>query len=154
MNLNNARILIAAQYSAPYEGNFIASLKNLHKHLSTEFDAVCAYVFPRAMSSQPWAADFIASNEVYLTGSLWGLITNEEADNIVSRFNPSIIYTHFEGYDKPFADAVARSRKPIQQVWHMHDTLLFHPNIVKAIYQVWSYFRHYGQPMLPPPLVI
>ena len=38
MNIQNARLLLIAQYAAPYEGNFIASLKTLEVILKEKFD--------------------------------------------------------------------------------------------------------------------
>ena len=46
MNIQNARLLLIAQYAAPYEGNFIASLKTLEVMLKEKFDCEVAYVFP------------------------------------------------------------------------------------------------------------
>lgn len=45
MNIQNARLLLIAQYAAPYEGNFIASLKTLEVILKEKFDCEVAYVF-------------------------------------------------------------------------------------------------------------
>lgn len=148
MNLVNARVLIAAQYAAPYEGNFIASLKNLQNRLADDYNAICTFAFPFAMASQPWAENFISNNEVYLTGASNALISKTEASDIINKFKPTLIYTHFEGYDRPMAYAAARASYPIRQVWHMHDTLAFHPNIVKAAYQLLAFFKHYGLPMM------
>lgn len=153
MNLNKVRVLIAAHYAAPYEGNFIASLKNLQKRLVSEFDAECAFVFPNNMSIQPWADAFISVNRVYLTGSHKRLISRSESDNIIRLFKPDLIYTHFEGYDIPLLYAMIRAKKNIRQAWHMHDALAFQSNKVKAMYQLWAFFKHYGWPMLSPKYV-
>ena len=37
MNLHNAHVLVAAQYTAPYEGNFIASLRLLQSRFIKDF---------------------------------------------------------------------------------------------------------------------
>lgn len=148
MNLNNARILIAAQYAAPYEGNFIASLENLQNRLKKEYNVVCAFVFPRKMAEQPWAKAFMERNEVSLTGTDKALISKIEAMEILQKFKPNLIYTHFEGYDKPFSIAAGKVNKSIRQVWHMHDTLKFQRNVIKAVYQISCFFSHYGLPII------
>lgn len=144
MKLDNAHILIAAQYSAPFEGNFIAQLKKLKDKLSSEFHAEIAFAFPKAMEQQPWADKFIKENIVFLTGNGSTLITEKEAKKIVADFNPTLIHTHFEGYDTCFH----RLSKKCRIVWHMRDTLSFHANYLKALYQVYRFFMHYGIPFL------
>lgn len=144
MNLDRARILIAAQYAAPYEGNFIASLKTLKRRLTSEHNAEVAFAFPRAMELQPWAHNFINENVVFLTGDESTLITRREAEKIINEFKPNLIHTHFEGYDTCFH----RISRECRIVWHMRDTLTFHTNYIKAIYQFYSYFKHYGIPFL------
>lgn len=148
MNLQNCKILIAAQYAAPYEGNFIASLKELQNRIKTVYNGECAFVFPKTMVSQPWASDFIQNNKVFITESLKD---EAEFEKIVFDYEPSLVYTHFEGYDNAFRKSIKRLSKPVRTVWHMHDTLGFNPNIVKALYQAGCFFRHYGIPFLLPP---
>ncbi len=146
MNLRNARVLIAAQYAAPYEGNFVASLKALQYELISKFNALCAFVFPKSMCQQPWAERFISENKVYFTGSANSLISSTEADAIISEFKPDLIHTHFEGYDTALFDAVRRLSQPVRIVWHMHNSLVYLSNPVKAAYQFFCFFRHYGIP--------
>lgn len=148
MNLRNARVLIAAQYSAPYEGNFIASLKALQYELMSKFNAICAFVFPKSMCQQLWAEKFISENKVYLTGSDSYLISCAEADAVISQFRPDLIHTHFEGYDRAFFDAARRLSLSAHIVWHMHDSLVYLSNPLKAAYQSFCFFRHYGRPFL------
>lgn len=45
MNIRNGRLLCIAQYAAPYEGNFIASLEALEAILCKEYKCEVAYVF-------------------------------------------------------------------------------------------------------------
>lgn len=144
MNLDRARILIAAQYAAPYEGNFIASLKTLKRRLTSDHNAEVAFAFPRAMELQPWAHNFINENVVFLTGDESTLITRREAEKIINDFKPNLIHTHFEGYDTCFH----RLSHKCRIVWHMRDTLTFQTNYVKALYQFYCYFKHYGLPFL------
>lgn len=146
MNLTGAKILIAAQFAAPYEGNFIASLHELSNKLTHDFGCSIAYVFPSAMARQPWADAFIASNKTYLTGDAKCLIKPNEAKKIIEDFNPDLVYTHFEGYDLPFY--FATKHLDIRTVWHMHDTLSYQRNLLKTLYQRYCFFRHYGMPYI------
>lgn len=148
MNLKKARVLIAAQYAAPYEGNFIASLKALQHELMVKYNAVCAFAFPKSMQKQPWAESFISENKVYATGNANSLISGAEADAIISEFKPDLVHTHFDGYDRAFFDAARRLSRPTRIMWHMHDSLVYLSNPVKATYQFFCFFRHYGWPFL------
>lgn len=148
MNLANARVLIAAHYAAPYEGNFIASLKALQYKLLSEFNAKCAFVFPKSMQEQSWANKFITENTVYLSGNNHSLISQSEAEAIIAEFDPNIIYTHFEGYDTELTKAARKFSKCIRTVWHLHDAMAYHHNPLKAIYQRYCFFRHYGIPFI------
>lgn len=148
MQLTKLKILIAAQYAAPYEGNFIASLGLLANRLKDAGQCTVAYVLPKTVQYQAWAEDFISQNRVFLTGNDNILISENESDDIITEFNPSLIYTHFEGYDLPLYNAVRRNHSNSRIVWHMHDTLTYHHNPVKALYQLYCYFKHYGKPFI------
>lgn len=58
------------------------------------------------------------------------------------------MHTHFEGYDEAVCKAVRHSGYDIPVVWHLHDHLSYQPNILKAMYQRWCFFRHYCLPTL------
>lgn len=146
MQLQNKKILIAAQFAAPYEGNFIASLRSLEHRLKNVYNAECAYLFPHNAATKPWAEQFRAEHKSFFSGSDTSLISDCEASEILEEFAPDLIYTHFEGYDLPLHRAVKQSRKTIREVWHMHDALSFQRNPAKALYQTWCYFKHYGIP--------
>lgn len=146
MILENIRLLIAAQFAAPYEGNVISSFKYLEKLISKKFRGQIAYLFPKAMLNQPWAEEFIKKHKTYTSGNGKTLIFEEEANEIINDFEPDLIYTHFEGYDIPLNKAVKRSGMIIRQIWHMRDTLNFIDHPLKALYQHKYFFKHYGIP--------
>ncbi len=134
--LYGKRILIAPQYSAPYEGNFIKSLRILAKDLYKN-GAQCYFVFPKLTQKQIWINRFSQQHTVYFcdTSDKTGL------KEIFNEIKPNIIHTHFEGYDNAFP-----KDKSCRLVWHMHDKYSFHPNKIKALYQVFCFFCHYGLP--------
>ena len=57
MILNNCTIIHLAQYAAPYEGNFIKSLKFLENELK-EFNCSMIYVFPENVKNLLWYNNF------------------------------------------------------------------------------------------------
>jgi glycosyltransferase involved in cell wall biosynthesis len=97
---------------------------------------------------QSWASDFESKHKVYYTGDDEKLITTDEAEQIVADFRPTIVHTHFEGYDIPMYNAIQKVDKQIREVWHMHDHLSLHPHPLKAIIVAMSHFKHYGKPMI------
>lgn len=145
MNLNNCKVLIAAQYAAPYMGNFIKSLMRLENVLADRFNATCRYVFPDTAKKHDWIAQFEQSHNLSFTSD--NHLTSDCTD-IVNSYSPDLIYTHFEGYDVPMYKAAVEIGKDVKMVWHMHDYLSYQKNPLKALYQALCFFKHYGQPVL------
>lgn len=147
MNLSKARILFAAQYAAPYAGNFVASLTALDDYLAQRYNAVVAYVFPADAGKQKWYAQFAAEHKVYTVhGNLRD--SQEQCTQILKDFGPTIVHTHFEGFDLPITCAAGHSDYRPAMVWHMHDALQFMRNPLKRLYQYYCYWRHYGKPLI------
>ena len=124
MNIQNARLLLIAQYAAPYEGNFIASLKTLEVILKEKFDCEVAYVFPKAVYSLPWMQQFMLEHRTFFTcNDVRHSYT--ELEKIREEYMPTLVHTHFDGYDlvvnKVFFNGVKR-------VWHMHCLLYTSPS--------------------------
>jgi hypothetical protein len=148
MNIQNIRVLFAAQYAAPYLGNFMRSLILLEEQIKKRYHGECAYALPKAAAEQSWAAEFETNHKVYYTGEEHQLINSAEAEEIVADFKPSIVHTHFEGYDVPMYNAIQKIDKNIREVWHMHDHLSLHPHPLKAILVARAHFKHYGKPVI------
>lgn len=100
-----------------------------------------AYVFPTEAINQPWWSDFSKKHLVYLTKNSHSV---EEMCRIIKEVKPDITHTHFEGYDTSVYKAVRRLNLDVKQVWHLHDVLNYHRNPLKALYQVFGFFRHYS----------
>lgn len=147
MNLQDIRVLILSQYAAPYEGNFILSLKHLESNLSEKYNAQIAYVFPMAAKAQPWYEGFIKQHKTYLT-TVDVHHSEKEVLSIIVDFNPNLVHTHFDGYDVPCAKAINayenEKGETINMVWHLHDTLGYVSNPIKRAYQFYSFLKHYG----------
>jgi glycosyltransferase involved in cell wall biosynthesis len=139
MNLQGQTILHAAQYAAPYEGNFIKSLKNLELHLQHE-GAKMVYVFPQGAKTQPWFSEFAESHEVYA----YDTTDIEALQLLLGKVRPAIVHCHFEGFDVPMVKATKKivGYQP-KMVWHLHDWFHYHKNPLKALYMRWGFFKHY-----------
>lgn len=140
MNIRNGRLLCIAQYAAPYEGNFIASLETLEAILCKEYKCEVAYVFPRLASSQAWIHKFMLEHRTFFTcNDVCHSYT--ELEKIREEYMPTLVHTHFDGYDlavnKVFFNGV-------KIVWHMHNHLSYVNHPLKAIYQMWCFLQHYG----------
>lgn len=140
MNIRNGRLLCIAQYAAPYEGNFIASLEALEAILCKEYKCEVAYVFPRLASSQAWIHKFMLEHRTFFTcNDVCHSYT--ELEKIREEYMLTLVHTHFDGYDlavnKVFFNGV-------KIVWHMHNHLSYVNHPLKAIYQMWCFLQHYG----------
>ena len=146
MDLTNKRILIAAQYAAPYGGNFLRSIQNLSDRLKADYNCAVAFVFPYKAFDYTWCREFVECHDVRFVD--WQKHLKKQCRRIVDAFVPDIVYTHFEGFDLPMYQACRGLEKPVYNVWHMHDWLAYHPNLIKNIYMRLCLFRHYGLPAL------
>lgn len=135
-------ILHCAYFAAPYAGNFIRSLNALELSLTERGDKT-AYVFPVEVQKQSWWEEFSANHEAYTTVRRKEKERSCELVAIIRKVNPSIIHTHFEGYDVPVAKAVKLCHSNAHIVWHMHDVLTYHQNPLKRFYQYYCFIRHY-----------
>lgn len=135
-------ILHCADYAAPYAGNFIRSLVALEQSIIEMGDNM-AYVFPSEIRHQDWWNAFSADHEVYTTESCRENERTKELILLINKLQPTIVHTHFEGYDIAVARAVRFTRSHARVVWHMHDMMCYHPNPLKHLYQYWCFFRHY-----------
>lgn len=145
MDLKNKTIVHIAQYAAPYEGNFIKSLNFLETSLA-EAGCKMAFVFPEKAKQQSWWSNFAENHIVYNTRNDVGN-SAQELFYIFEREKPTIVHTHFEGYDIPTKIASEKFRKKYgiapRNVWHLHDYFTYVKNPIKKLYQKWCFFKHY-----------
>lgn len=140
MEVFYSRVLFLSNYAAPYEGNFIASLVALESLLVKKYNSSVAYVFPESVKLQPWFRIFCISHQTYTTRLD---VSNSFAElmQIKEVYKPTLIHTHFDGYDM-IAKKVFEKEAVI--VWHMHNHLSYVSNPLKAFYQVFCFWKHYG----------
>lgn len=121
--LAGKKLLHIATYAAPYEGNFVRSLRALEAELKSYVTSV-AYVFPQSVKNQPWYEGFAQDHEVHVTGNNFNHSHNELFE-ILEQVQPDFIHTHFDGYDISACKACRRYErkhsKRIVQFWHLHN---------------------------------
>lgn len=141
MDKKGTTVVHLAQYAAPYLGNFVKSLMCLERRIAGAGGRMI-YVFPPQASGCAWFDDFASCHIVRLVKPEPEGVADIES--IIKKFNGKVLmHTHFEGYDEAVCKAVRHSGYDIPVVWHLHDHLSYQPNILKALYQRWCFFRHY-----------
>lgn len=137
----NNNVIFAAQYAAPYEGNFIKSLKALELKLQQKKNCCVTYVFPEKAKEQPWIKRFCDEHQVCFTDDD---VRSREAirqlRDIFRELQPRLVHTHFDGYDV----SVLRAGAKCPVVWHLRDWFTLMPNVLKNLYQRLMFFRQFG----------
>lgn len=110
-------------YAAPYEGNFIKSLKALGKVYEEKGDKVI-YAFPESARNIPWCKELEKHTDVYylpLAKARIKVKTYRMLKDIYSKYDDlRIIHSHFELYDAPVS---LTAPKNVKVFWHLHDAL-------------------------------
>lgn len=116
-------ILQVCAYAAPYEGNFIKSLKILGK-VYAEKGVKMIYAFPESARNISWCRDLERYTDVYylpLARARIKLNTYRGLKNIYKKYpDLAIIHSHFELYDAPVSLTAPKS---VRVFWHLHDAL-------------------------------
>ena len=116
-------ILQVCAYAAPYEGNFITSLKALAKKLK-EKGHTMIYAFPETAQEKDWCKALAETTKVYFLPLAKARIKPATYKRLkkIYKENPDIgiIHCHFELYDIP---VVMTAKKNIKVFWHLHDAI-------------------------------
>ena len=115
MNREPTNILIICNYSSIYGGNFIASIKQLCKHLKNAYNIVSNVALPNAAKDRTWA-NWLASDANLLFFDCNNIKKSLKAINRI--LNPSIVYTHF--CNAKFVFDVKRIFKNARIFSHIH----------------------------------
>ena len=104
------------------------------------------YVLPQKVKKCHWFLNTSKQHEILLIDDNPSKATLQLI-HILTEVNPSIVHTHFDGYDIPVVKAVRKlgMEKSVEVVWHLHDHLGFMHNIAKKLYQVYGFLMHYGR---------
>lgn len=136
------KILQVCAYAAPYEGNFINSLKALDKKLK-EKGHETLYAFPVSAKEKDWCIELAKTNKVYFLPLAKARIkpSTYRALKRIYRENPEIeiVHSHFELYDIP----VVLTAKKKKVFWHLHDAIYnFNDFHNRLMYKLQYKFLH------------
>lgn len=122
-------ILHLTDYGAPYEGNFVASLRALEQRLAEDGTAMI-YVFPKRAGEMPWAQDMRREKEnVYLIERDGFFGYAGQIRRLLRQNNVSILHAHFIHYTEKLAALFAAKTcgHRVKTVLHLHNHLVI-PN--------------------------
>ena len=142
------KILQVCAYAAPYEGNFIATLKHLDAKLKAAGHQII-YAFPENARSLPWCIELSQCASVYflpLAKARFRPVTYCEIKKIFTE-NPdiTIAHSHFELYDMPM---LAVAPKTVKMFWHLHDAIHLSHNFSSRLLQKLQYRWFHGDAQL------
>lgn len=134
------KIVQVCAYAAPYEGNFIKSLKELEYVVRKDgYDTI--YCFPETAKGLSWCIDLAKNHIVYFLPLARARIKFKTYVLLKLLFKKypdiRIIHSHFELYDVPVS-LVAPSH--VKVFWHLHDAIGSYLHGVKKY--IWK--MHYS----------
>lgn len=116
-------VLQVCAYAAPYEGNFVKSLRALEKTYEEKGDKMI-YAFPESARDIPWCKELEKHTDVYylpLAKARIKVETYTLLKRIYRQYSDlKIVHSHFELYDAP---VVLTAPKNVKVFWHLHDAL-------------------------------
>ena len=116
-------ILQVCAYAAPYEGNFITSLKVLAVK-AAEKGHKTIYAFPETAKEKDWCKALAQQTKVYFLPLAKARMKPATYSGLkkIYKENPdlAIIHSHFELYDIPVA---LTAKKNVKVFWHLHDAI-------------------------------
>lgn len=142
----NYNTLIVTDYSAPYEGNFIESIKALHqKNLEKGNNVV--YLFPERAKKIEWIKKLEKEQNFkiyyFKNDTLFNVIKNIK--KIIKEENIKVIYTHFCRHKTQFAIKLVRlTCRKIKVVSHFHNHCKVNGNPLKKIFMKLAYKLYEG----------
>lgn len=143
---NNYNMLIITDYSAPYEGNFIESIKSLNKKYD-ELGNKIIYIFPERTKKLKWINKIISENnfKIYFfkDDSITSII--KTLKYTIKENNINIIYTHFCRHKTQLAVKIIRNlNKKIRLISHFHNHCKVNGNFFKRLFMKFAYKLYEG----------
>ena len=133
------KVLQVSAYAAPYEGNFIKSLKELRIRLQKK-GIEMIYAFPESAEQIPWCQKLSKDATVYFLPLAKARIIPRTYSMLkqIYRENPDIeiIHSHFELYDIP---VVMTAAKHMKVFWHLHDAIEVYSDLKNRIINKLQY---------------
>ena len=117
------KVLQVCAYAAPYEGNFIKSLKSVGAALK-EAGHQMIYAFPETAKDIDWCRELAKTTDVYFLPLAKARI-KPSTYRIMRRIfkehpDIAIAHSHFELYDVPVTMTAPKS---VRVFWHLHDAI-------------------------------
>ena len=131
----NFTVLHLTDYGAPYEGNFVASLRALEQRLNAE-GAGMAYEFPRRSSDVPWTQEMMRQkSNVYLIERDGFFAYLRQIRRLLKETGATILHEHFIHYPQKLAALIAAHTcgHRVKIVLHLHNHLTIPRSPVKRL---------------------
>lgn len=143
---NKHSILLVTDYSAPYEGNFIESIKFLHKNINENNDRI-VYLFPKRAEKLDWIQNLIKSKEyvIYFFDDDTYFSLRKTIKYIIKKENITAMYSHFCRHKTQLAVKVTRMlNHKIKLVSHFHNHCKVDGNFIKRSFMKVAYKLYEG----------
>ena len=130
-------VLHLTDYGAPYEGNFVSSLRALEAKLNGEGRAM-TYVFPPRAVDRPWAQEMArAKPNVHILAPGGFFSYMRQVRHLLSETQAGILHVHFIHYREKIASLLAARTcgHRVKLVVHLHNHLDLPKNFLRALPQ-------------------
>lgn len=135
-------------YAAPYEGNFIKSLKSLADAIK-EYGHRTIFAFPESAKTISWVVDLGRDYDVFFLPLAKARIKPETyfaLSKIYKQYDDlAVIHSHFELYDVPVS---LTAPKHVKVFWHLHDALQIYNTLRNRIIHKIQYGFLHGKAKL------
>lgn len=130
-------MLHLTDYGAPYEGNFVASLRALERRLAASGGRM-VYVFPRRAGDMPWAQSMRREqSNVFLIERNGFFAYARQIRGLLRQNDVSILHAHFIHYKEKLAALFAAKTcgHRVDTVLHLHNHLAIPTSPLRALPQ-------------------
>ena len=130
-------VLHLTDYGAPYEGNFVASLRALEARLG-EQGCQMTYVFPPRAADRPWARAMATEKQnvhVLLPGGFFSYF--RQVRRLLIDTRADVLHVHFIHYREKIASLLASRLcgRKVRLVVHLHNHLCLPTSFLRALPQ-------------------
>lgn len=144
MNKKNIRVLQVMDYLAPYEGNFICSLKNLEKKLNKQ-NGRMIFLFPKSGENIEWIKKL--NNECNSKNKRKVLFFQEDVlknvniiNKIIRKYGINIVHSHFCLPKTQLAVKISCTlNKSVKLIQHYHNHYQISNNFIKKPIFKWIF---------------
>ena len=136
-NPKNYTVLHLTDYGAPYEGNFVASLRALEQRLAEDGNRM-VYVFPRRAEDTAWMADMQREKpNVFLVERDDFFAYARQIRKLLRESGADILHAHFIHYPQKIAALLASKTcgHRVKTVLHLHNHLAIPKSPLRALPQ-------------------